>query len=117
MLRVASKVTSVVAVIVLVAAAVFVAPSLRGAHFEIVNESSEVATVIASWADQEMEIGAIRPGSSRRFNLHGEAAMRFSARFPGGRDVESREIYFTDGVTVVAIISAAGVEVRYHFET
>jgi hypothetical protein len=113
----ASKFSSVVAAIVLVAVVVLVAPSFRDPQFKIVNESSEVVTVVASWSDQEKEIEAITPSSSRQFSVNAEAAIKFKVRYSGGREVESKEFYFTDGVTVIVMISGNGIEVRYGFET
>lgn len=115
--RRAVKIASIVAVTILVVAAVLVVPSFRDPKFKIVNESAEVISVVASWRDEQKKIEAIGPSSSHEFSVVDEAAMKFTVRYSGGREAESEEIYFTRGVTVIAIISAGGVEVRYDFET
>ncbi len=97
--------------------AALVAHSLRGPQFEIINESTEIVFVIASWGNQKKDIGAIQPSAIHLFSIDAEAAMKFIARYPNGREIESKYIYFTSGTTVVATISQRDIEVKYGFET
>jgi len=92
-------------------------PAFRDPQFEIVNESSEVVTVVMSWANQEKIIGSIPPMSSHLLSVDDEAAMKFTVLYSSGRKAESSELYFTIGTDVIATISNNGVEVRYDFET
>lgn len=110
-----SGITLAAVLLVLLAAAVFVLPSFRDPRFEVVNESGGAVTAVARWAGRERLIGELRSSSSRRFSVDGEAGMQFRVRYAGGREVTSDEVYFTPGVTVVAVIREDGVEVGYDF--
>ena len=105
------------ALLVTALVAFLLVPSLRGPRFEVSNKSTEVVFVSATWAGQRKEIGPVRPSATHTFTLDGEAAIRFGARFPTGRVMESESIYFSSGMTVLVTITARGVEVRYDFET
>ena len=92
-------------------------PSFFDPEFEIVNNTAEAVSVVASWRDQEKKIMKIEPMSSHRFSIDDEAAMKFRVRFAGGREVETEPLYFTSGIKVIARISSEGVEVSYDHDT
>jgi hypothetical protein len=94
-----------------------VAPYLGGPTFEVVNQSHQVVYVSAYWRDKHKDIGPIQPSSSNMFKVNDEAAMKFTGRYPDGRILESKEIYFTGGTGVVATITEKGIEVKYDHET
>lgn len=113
----AFKLTLDIAALVIIGViAALVAYSLRDPQFKVSNKSTEVVFVVASWAEQEKDIGSIHPSTTHLFSIDAEAAMKFSVRYPGGRKVESENIYFTHGTTVIATITRHGIEVRYDFE-
>lgn len=105
------------AAVFLVILLIFAVPSFREPQFEIVNESPELVTVVASWANQEKIIGSIPPMSSHPFRVNDEASMTFTVLYAGHRKVESQEFYFTRGTEAIVTISNNGIEVRYDSET
>lgn len=108
--------TVVVLVVVVAVGAMLIAPIFSNPQFEIVNESPHVVFLSAYWRHESREIGAIQPSSAYRFTVQDEAAMKFVGRFPGGREIESEEIYFTGGTGVVATVTEGSIAVRYDFE-
>ena len=91
---------------------------LKDPSFEVVNRSQHVVNVSAYWRNRSKELGLIHPSSSYKFSVSDEAAMKFKARYPDGRDITSEEIYFTGGLGgVVAIITDQNIEVKYDHET
>ena len=105
------------ALVIIAAIVAVIAYSFRDAEFEIINETGETVFVVALWADQRMDIGSIAPGATRSFSVGDEAAMKFRVRYPGGREADSEEIYFTGGTRVLVRISRQGVTQRYDFES
>lgn len=94
-----------------------VVPFLKAPTFEVVNQSQQVVYVYAYWLNKRKELGPIQPSSSYKFNVTGEAAMKFTRRYPDGQEIESKEIYFTGGIGVIATITEKGIEVKYDHET
>ena len=43
--------------------------------------------------------------------------MKFIGRYAGGREINSKEIYFTGGNGVLAAITETSIEVKYDHET
>ena len=95
------------------ALAIFVVPSFFDPEFEIVNTTSTAVSVTAAWRSSEKNIGSIEPKSTYRFSVDDEAAMLFRIRYEDGREFETRPLYFTSGIRVVAEISEDVVAVRY----
>jgi len=94
-----------------------VAPLLKDPRFEIINQSQHVVYVSEYWRSEFRDLGAIQPSSIYVFNVDDEASMKFTGRFPDGREVVSKEIYFAGGTGIIAIITENGINVKYDFET
>lgn len=94
-----------------------VAPFLKDPQFEVINQSKHVVHVFAYWRNKNRELGAIQPSTTYVFSVNDEAAMKFTGRFPDGREINSEEIYFTSGTGVVATITEKGIQVKYDHET
>ncbi len=90
---------------------------LKDPQFEVVNQSQQVVNVSAYWRNKSRELGPIQPSATYVFGLNDEAAMKFTGRFPGGREINSEENYFTGGTGVVATITDKDIEVKYDHET
>jgi len=94
-----------------------VAPFLKDPQFEIINQSQQVVYVSAYWRDKSKELGPIQPSTTYVFSVSDEAAMKFTGRYPDGREIHSEEIYFTGGTGVVATITETGIKLKYDHET
>lgn len=91
-------------------------PSFLDPEFEVINHSPGVVSVVAGWRNSEKPLGNIQPESSSTFSLDDEAAITFTVTYGDGKVVESKPLYFTSGIKVIANITGEGVEVRYDFE-
>lgn len=111
------NILTVVAVLFFIALIILAVPSFFDPEFEIVNNSSEAVSVIATWRSNEKQIGEIQSMSSHRFSVNDEAAMKFKVRYASGKEVESEPVYFTSGIKIIGTISNDGIDVRYDFET
>lgn len=117
MIRRIFNILTVAAVLFFIALLILATPSFFDPEFEIVNNSSEAVSVVATWRSNEKKIGRIQSMSSHRFSVNDEAAMKFKVRYASGKEVETEPLYFTSGIKVIATISSDGVEVRYDHET
>jgi len=93
------------------------APLLKNPQFEVINQSQQVVHVFAYWRDKNRVLGPVQPSATKVFSVKDEAAMRFTGRFPDGREINSEEIYFTNGTRVVATITENGIQLKYDHET
>lgn len=94
----------------------WIAPFLYPARFELHNRSRQAVQITASWHAKTISIDLLQPSSTSRFCVNDEAAMVFTARFPDGRKMISREIYFSGGMNVRATITDQDIQLRYGFE-
>ncbi|WP_070885620.1 hypothetical protein [Pseudomonas argentinensis] len=78
---------------------------------QVRNESAAAVQVVAQWRDQSRDLGSIRPGQTVVFKVPGEGGIRFSVTYADGRQVASREMYYTLTTTVVAVVSEQAVSV------
>jgi len=117
MIRRIFNILTVAAVLFFIVLLILATPSFFDPEFEIVNNSSEAVSVVATWRNNEKKIGEIRSMSSHRFSVNDEAAINFKVRYTSGREVETEPVYFTCGIKVIATISSDGVKVRYDHET
>ncbi|XXF10030.1 hypothetical protein M1D96_16395 [Pseudomonas sp. D1-3] len=78
---------------------------------QVRNESAAAVQVVAQWRDQSRDLGSIRPGQTVAFKVPGEGGIRFSVTYADGRQVASREMYYTLTTTVVAVVSEQAVSV------
>ena len=95
------------------AIAIFVVPWFFDPEFKIVNTISTAISVTAAWRSNEKSNGSIKAKSTYRFSVDDETAMQFRVRYEDGREFETRPLYFTSGIWVVAEISDDIVAVRY----
>ena len=116
MLRSISNILTALAAMFFVALLVLAVPSFFDPEFEVFNNASEAVSVVATWRNNEKNIGRIEPGSWSRFSVNDEAAMTFTVLYNGGRKVETAPLYFSRGFKVIVTISADGVETRYDHE-
>ncbi len=78
---------------------------------QVRNESAAAVQVVAQWRDQSRDLGSIRPGQTVAFRVPGEGAISFSVTYADGRQVTSREMYYTLTTTVLAVVSEQSVSV------
>ncbi len=116
MLRRLYNILTVVALVFFAGLAVLVAPTFFDPQFEIRNQSEQSVSVVAEWRDDERVFRDIEPASTLEFSVEDEAGMAFRVRYPDGREDESEPIYFSRGITVIATITDAGIQVRYDHE-
>ena len=94
----------------------FAVPAFLDPVFEVVNRSPEPVSVIALWRGNERAVGTIEPMMSRRFSVDDEAAMVFRVAYASGSIAESKPLYFSRGLSLIATVTANGVTARYDFE-
>jgi len=90
-----------------------VAPYMAPPTFNVNNSSGEPVQVTAYWREKNRNLGEIAPGQKVEFEVNDEAAISFKARYPNGKELRSREIYFTTGITIQAEVTELGIEVNY----
>ena len=78
---------------------------------QVRNESAAAVQVVAQWRDQSRDLGSIRPGQTVAFKVPGEGGISFSVTYADGRQVTSREMYYTLTTTVLAVVSEQSVSV------
>ncbi|SHM01374.1 hypothetical protein [Phytopseudomonas punonensis] len=78
---------------------------------QVRNESAEAVQVVAQWRDQSRDLGSIRPEQTVAFKVPGEGGIRFHVTYANGRQVTSREMYYTLTTTVLAVVSEQAVSV------
>lgn len=78
---------------------------------QVRNESAAAVQVVAQWRDQSRDLGSIRPGQTVAFKVPGEGGISFSVTYADGRQVISREMYYTLTTTVLAVVSEHSVSV------
>ena len=78
---------------------------------EVRNESAAAVQVVAQWRDKRRDLGAIRPGQTVAFKVPGEGGITFSVTYGDGRQVTSREMYYTLTTTVRAVVSEQRISV------
>ncbi len=78
---------------------------------EVRNKSAEAVQVVAQWRDQSRDLGSIRPGQTVAFKVPGEGGITFSVTYADGRQVTSREMYYTL-TTVLAVVSEQSISVE-----
>ena len=111
------NVLTAASLIFFVALVIMAAPSFFDAEIEVVNNTSEVVSVVAKWRSIEKHIGKIESKSSYPLNIDDEGAIVFRVLFITGNVVETEPFYFTSGIKVIAEITDERVEVRYSHET
>ena len=111
--KTAIQLSDITILVVMGLVAVFLIPVFSDARFTIENRSREAGAVRASWSEHNEDIGILAPAAGHEFRVDGEAAMRFTVVFPDGREIASRETYFSSGVTVNVVISDTAVTLRY----
>ncbi len=97
--------------------AIFTIPSFFDPEFEIKNSSPGIVSVVAIWRDNEKNIGKIQPMSTHSFSINDEAGIKFRVTYTDNKTIESKEMYFTNGIKIITVITADAVEVKYDFET
>lgn len=78
---------------------------------QVRNESAAAVQVVAQWRDRSRDLGSIRPGQTVAFKVPGEGGISFSVTYADGRQVTSREMYYTLTTTVLAVVSEQSVSV------
>ncbi|AEF21252.1 hypothetical protein Psefu_1276 [Pseudomonas fulva 12-X] len=78
---------------------------------QVRNDSAEAVQVVAQWRDQSRDLGSIRPGQTVAFKVPGEGGITFSVTYADGRQVTSREMYYTLTTTVLAVVSEQSISV------
>jgi len=78
---------------------------------QVRNESAEAVKVVAQWRDQNRDLGSIRPGQTVAFKVPGEGGITFSVTYTDGRQVTSREMYYTLTTTVLAVVGEQRISV------
>lgn len=109
------NVLTLAAALFLLALLIIAVPSFLDPEFEVINESSEAVSVVASWHRNDMQVGELRPMASRQFSIDDEATITFKVRYQSGKEVSSEPLYFTSGSRIVATVSDAAIEARYDF--
>jgi len=110
------SITLSLVILVLIGIGISLAPLLKDPSFKIMNQSQYIVQVSAHWRSESRELGAIQPSSTYLLTVDDEAAMKFTVRYPDGRVVDSKEIYFTSGTMVIATITENGIKVQHNFD-
>ena len=110
------KLLNILAVLFFSALVIFAVPSFFDPEIEVINNSSEVVTVVAKWGRNKKEIGRMESKSSFQFSIDDEAAVKFKVSYASGKEFETEPVYFTRGIKVIATITSNGVEVHYDHE-
>ena len=76
------------------------APYLATATFKISNKTNETVSLVATWREQEKNIGSLKAGGQMEFKANDEAAMQFIATFNSNKIISNRPIYFTSGTKI-----------------
>ena len=105
-----------VAVIAISSTFLFVRQFGQNPKFFIANNAAQAVTVVAEWRDKARDLGVIESGARLPLIVRDEASMVFRVRYADGREVESKPIYFTSGMTVNVDIAADGVIVKHDFD-
>ena len=85
--------------------------------FLISNQTEQDIYVTAYWRDKQKDIGEIKPNQSITLNVNDEAAMKFKVRFKNSVQLESEEIYFTSGITIICSVTNQEVTLKYRSKT
>lgn len=85
--------------------------STSDTEVSVKNTSEQPVHVVASWREQEMSLGELKPDSQLSFSVKDEAAMTFAVTLNDGRVIETQGVYFTNGTTIVVEINHYGVDV------
>jgi hypothetical protein len=93
------------------------APYFSPPMFLVINQTKQEVHVTAYWRDKQRVIGVIMPNQSVPLNVSDEAAMKFKVKFKNNAQLESEEIYFTSGITVICNITNQEVTVKYRSST
>jgi hypothetical protein len=110
------SITLSLVILLLIGVGISLAPLLKDPSFKIMNQSQHIVQVSAHWRGESRELGAIQPSSTYLLTLDDEAAMKFTAHYPDGRNVDSEEIYFTGGTIIIATITENEIKVKHDFD-
>lgn len=81
--------------------------------FSVSNFSDAPIQVTAYWREKSRDLGEIAPGQKVEFEVNDEATISFKAKYPNGKELKSREIYFTSGIAIQAEVTESGIEVNH----
>ncbi len=81
--------------------------------FSVNNLSGEPIQVTAYWREKSRNLGEISPGQKVEFEVNDEATISFKAKYLNGKELKSREIYFTTGIAIQAEVTESGIKVNH----
>ncbi|TKB45785.1 hypothetical protein [Thalassotalea mangrovi] len=85
--------------------------------FIVFNNANETIDVTAYWRDTQKQLDKIKPNQIIRFNVDDEASMKFKVMLSNGKQLESEEIYFTQGMDDIEVtVTNDDIRLKYAFE-